>query len=132
MTDNAPINEAESLIAQYKDLLTSAHAIAERKGEHTAWDVFTARLRKAGIGSVTPRVFKLPHEPEDTRPPHVIRMEQELKELNGRLNKLTAYLQAHTAEDPADPLMYIQRDCMQAYAHTLRLRLRNSVGSETS
>lgn len=44
---------------ELEDLLISAHAIAKRKGEGTAWERFSERLRKAGIGSVTPRTFKV-------------------------------------------------------------------------
>lgn len=44
---------------QLEDLLTSARCIAERKGEGTAWCRFSERLRQAGIGSVTPRTFRL-------------------------------------------------------------------------
>ncbi len=49
---------------ELEDLLTSAHAIAKRKGEGTAWDRFSERLTQAGIGSVTPKVFKLDLEGE--------------------------------------------------------------------
>jgi hypothetical protein len=41
------------------DLLTSAHAISERKGVDTAWERFSNRLSEAGIGSVTPKTFKV-------------------------------------------------------------------------
>ncbi len=45
---------------ELEDLLTSARCIAERRGEDTAWQTFSARLAEFGIGSVTPKPFKLP------------------------------------------------------------------------
>lgn len=51
---------------ELEDLLVSARAIAERKGEGTAWVRFSERLRMAGIGCVTPRTFRvLPGVPDD-------------------------------------------------------------------
>lgn len=47
-------NEAELI-----DLLTSARAIAERKGEDTNWERFSARLAGVGIGSVTAKTFRV-------------------------------------------------------------------------
>lgn len=44
---------------ELEDLLTSARAIAERKGDDTAWERFSERLGEAGIGSVTAKVFKV-------------------------------------------------------------------------
>ena len=41
------------------ELLQSARAIAQRKGEGTAWKRFDAAIAKAGIGSVTPRTFRI-------------------------------------------------------------------------
>lgn len=41
------------------DLLRSAHAIARRNGEGTAWVRFAEKLSSEGIGSVTARVFKV-------------------------------------------------------------------------
>lgn len=41
------------------DLLRSARAIAERKGEGTAWGRFDAAIAKVGIGNVTPRTFRI-------------------------------------------------------------------------
>ena len=43
-------------------LLRSAHAIAARKGEDTAWETFAKSIQKAGIGSVTARVYKNPRD----------------------------------------------------------------------
>ena len=42
-----------------EDLLISARCIAQRKGVDTAWEIFDERLAREGIGSVTPRVFKV-------------------------------------------------------------------------
>jgi len=44
---------------ELEDLLRSARCIAQRKGENTAWETFDRRLAECGIGSVTPRVFKI-------------------------------------------------------------------------
>lgn len=43
-----------------EDLLRSARNIAERRGEQTAWERFSAR-----IGSVTPKVFRILRSDED-------------------------------------------------------------------
>ena len=51
---------------ELEDLLTSAHAIATRKGEGTAWVRFSERLLDAGIGSITPKTFRV--LPSDTEP----------------------------------------------------------------
>lgn len=45
-----------------EDLLRSAHCIADRKGEDTAWETFSARIASFGIGPVTAKVFKNPRE----------------------------------------------------------------------
>lgn len=51
---------------ELEDLLTSARAIAERRGADTAWERFSERLATAGIGSVTAKVFKvLPSDLEE-------------------------------------------------------------------
>lgn len=53
---------------ELEDLLTSARAIAERRGQDTAWERFSERLAVAGIGSVTAKVFKvLPSDSEATQ-----------------------------------------------------------------
>lgn len=55
-------DEIEHLRAREKELvelLTSARCIAERKGEETAWERFSAAIQKQGIGTVTARVFKI-------------------------------------------------------------------------
>lgn len=56
---------AEKLSAentQLRDLLCSARCIAERNGKETDWDTFSRRIASFGIGSVTPRVFKVTNE----------------------------------------------------------------------
>ena len=42
-----------------EELLRSAHAIALRNGEGTAWDRFATSIRNMGIGSVTARVYRM-------------------------------------------------------------------------
>ena len=44
---------------ELEDLLVSARAICQRRGADTAWERFDERLAKAGIGSVTAKVFKV-------------------------------------------------------------------------
>ena len=44
-------------IVEMRELLQSAHCIALRKGENTAWDRFAASIAALGIGSVTARVY---------------------------------------------------------------------------
>lgn len=44
---------------ELEDLLRSAHAIALRKGEDTAWNRFAASIKEKGIGSITARVYKV-------------------------------------------------------------------------
>lgn len=43
---------------ELEDLLVSARAIAQRKGENVNWERFDARIASFGIGSVTAKVFK--------------------------------------------------------------------------
>ena len=47
---------------ELKDVLCSARCIAERRGEDTDWETFSNRIAGLGIGSVTPRVFKMPRD----------------------------------------------------------------------
>ena len=42
-----------------EDLLTSARAIAERRGQDTAWERFSERLGECGIGSITAKTFRV-------------------------------------------------------------------------
>jgi len=42
-----------------EDLLRSAHCIALRKGEGTAWERFAMSIQNAGVGSVTARTYRL-------------------------------------------------------------------------
>ena len=44
---------------ELEDLLTSARAICQRKGEGTAWERFDARIATAGVGSVTAKTFRV-------------------------------------------------------------------------
>lgn len=49
--------------AELEDLLRSACAIAERKGEGTAWERFIASAAKQGVNGVTARTYRaLPGE----------------------------------------------------------------------
>ena len=49
-----------------EDVLTSARAIAERKGEGTHWERFSNRIGQLGIGSVTAKTFRiLPSDVEE-------------------------------------------------------------------
>ena len=59
-TEQVFINQQKERIAELENLLLSARAIAERQGSNTSWALFSARLAKAKIGKVTPRVFKVP------------------------------------------------------------------------
>ena len=45
---------------EMEELLRSARAIAERRGENTAWDNFSKSIAALGIGSITARVYKIP------------------------------------------------------------------------
>lgn len=56
---NAENKHLLTLNEELRDLLTSARAIAERKGVDTAWKRFSQRLAYEGIGSVTAKVFKV-------------------------------------------------------------------------
>jgi hypothetical protein len=44
---------------ELEDLLASARAICQRKGDGTAWERFDERIAKAGIGSVTAKTFRI-------------------------------------------------------------------------
>lgn len=44
---------------ELEELLKSAHCIAIRKGEGTAWEEFAQRIQKSGIGSVTARTYRV-------------------------------------------------------------------------
>lgn len=50
---------------ELEELVRSACAIADRKGEATAWDRFTASARALGLNGVTARTYRiLPSEAE--------------------------------------------------------------------
>ena len=52
--------------AELEDLLRSAHCIALRKGQGTAWERFAASISKLGIGSITARTYRiLPDDPAE-------------------------------------------------------------------
>lgn len=53
------IERLRKRVAELSDLLTSARAIAERKGDSTHWERFSTRLGEAGIGSITARTFRV-------------------------------------------------------------------------
>lgn len=44
---------------EMKQLLHSACAIAERRGEDVNWDRFIASIRKLGINGITPRAYRV-------------------------------------------------------------------------
>jgi hypothetical protein len=46
------------VIEDFSDLLSSAYAIALRRGRTTAWERYIERLVKAGISPVTAKTFK--------------------------------------------------------------------------
>jgi hypothetical protein len=46
-------------IEELQELLRSAHAIADRKGEETHWERFAAGIAKVGIGPVTARTYRI-------------------------------------------------------------------------
>ncbi len=66
-----------------EELLRSAHAIAARKGEHTAWDRFAASCQALGIGSVTARVYRV--LPSDEEPPDSLTPEARCQALEQQL-----------------------------------------------
>ena len=47
------------------DLLSSAHAIAKRKGRGTDWELFSRRLNSLGISPVTAKTFSTMDEKPD-------------------------------------------------------------------
>jgi len=64
--DQAAIQYALDRLAELSDVLTSARCIAERRGADTAWERFSERIGRLGIGSVTAKVFKvLPSDLEE-------------------------------------------------------------------
>lgn len=44
---------------ELEELLCSACAIAERRGEDVAWDRFITSIHKLGLNSVTARVYRI-------------------------------------------------------------------------
>lgn len=50
-------------VHELEELVRSACAIAERKGEGTAWDRFLASAHQLGLNGITARTYRiLPHE----------------------------------------------------------------------
>lgn len=59
---NRAADEIEALrtrMAELEDLLTSARAICERRGDLTAWERLDARIEKFGIGKITAKTFRV-------------------------------------------------------------------------
>jgi len=64
--DKLAMQYALDRIEELTDVLTSAHCIAKRNGVDTAWERFSERIGRLGIGSVTAKVFKvLPSDLEE-------------------------------------------------------------------
>ena len=67
---NQAADEIERLrgeVSEFRDLLSSAHAIAERGGVDTHWQRFSMRLATAGISAITARTFRiLPSDKEES------------------------------------------------------------------
>ena len=72
MTTENMADELNALIImnnEMRELLHSAHAIAERRGADTAWERFAGSIRALGIGPVTARTYRvLPSDTEDALP----------------------------------------------------------------
>lgn len=62
---HALVMEAMEEREHLRDLLTSVRAIAERCGANTNWEALDAKIASFGIGSVTPRTFKIVYSPEE-------------------------------------------------------------------
>lgn len=53
---------------ELEDVLRSARAICQRRGDETAWERFDERIARLGIGSVTAKTFKiLPSDLEEAQ-----------------------------------------------------------------
>lgn len=75
-------------VAVLEDLLTSAHAIAQRGGYRTSWTDFANRLAEFGIGSTTAKTFRMP----DGQPAESALMPRELlEEINRALAKFPTW-----------------------------------------
>lgn len=53
------LNNAWQRMGELGEIATSAHAIAKRNGEGTAWERFSARCAALGVGSITPKTFRV-------------------------------------------------------------------------
>jgi len=54
-----PVPQRSTRELELEELLRSAHAIALRKGDGTAWERFATSIQKQGVGSVTPRTYRV-------------------------------------------------------------------------
>ena len=52
-------DEAKKRVAELEELLRSACAIAERRGEGTHWGRFIASVNKLGLNGVTARTYRV-------------------------------------------------------------------------
>jgi hypothetical protein len=52
-------DRAADCMEEMQELLRSAHAIADRKGENTHWKRFSESITKVGIGPVTARTYRI-------------------------------------------------------------------------
>ena len=50
---------SEQRVAELRELLTSAHAIALRRGAGTAWGRFSESCKALGIGAITARTYRV-------------------------------------------------------------------------
>ena len=66
MFNGLVMNKAADEIEALRDLLRSARAIAQRKGEGTAWERFDASIFRMGIGSITARTYRILPSDEDS------------------------------------------------------------------
>ena len=74
---------------ELEDLLSSARAIAARKGKETAWDRFDIRLRESGISAVTAKTFRvLPSDEQKTEGTY---FKEEVEAIIARYGTLSAY-----------------------------------------
>jgi hypothetical protein len=66
MLAEAPTLVGGERVTAMEDLLRSACAIADRRGEGTAWDRFSASVRKLGLNGITARTYRV--LPSDLEP----------------------------------------------------------------
>lgn len=56
---HALVSEAIEEAEKCRDLLISVRSICARKGEDTNWEALDEKIAALGIGSITPRTFRL-------------------------------------------------------------------------